>query len=300
MPVTPVKLSRNRKAFDAARRRWSSHPSVLVEGDSWFQYDAFIPANPTSSNLFLGTCEYFTCIALLLSHIGDTMTEMVGPYVEFQEPQPSVQMDPKGDKNLRAIRGYLARHHPFDLFFFSGGGNDIVDNLAKLICPYRPGMSAADALIASNVSAQMSAIRQGYLRLLAVRDAVSPGTWIVTHQYGIPDLRKGAFRRLGLNFTSEWIKPKFREQGYLAGAQPSQAELRLMTEIIERLMQQFSAVLAEIQQAPGTRKFFVAPTAGVIQLDHWRDEMHLTKAGFRLAAAQIKPKLKELFPSWTA
>jgi hypothetical protein len=300
MPVTPVKLSRNRKAFDAARRRWISHPSVLVEGDSWFQYDAFIPANPTSSNLFLGTCEYFTCIALLLSHVGDTMAEMVGPYVDFQRPQPAVEVDAKGDKNLRAIRRYLARQNPFDLFFFSGGGNDIVDNLAKLLCRYQPGMGAADALIAANVSAQMSAIRQGYLGLLAARDAVSPGTWIITHQYGVPNLRKGAFRRLGLNFTSEWIKPQFRERGYLAGAQPTEAELQLMTEIIQRLMHDFSAVLAELQQAPSTRRFFVAPTAGVIQSDHWRDEMHLTKAGFRLAAAEIKPKLHELFPSWTA
>jgi len=176
-----------------------------------------------------------------------------------------------------------------------------VDNLARLIRPYQPGMGADDALIAAQVSAQMNAIRQGYLRLLATRDAVSPGTWIVTHQYGIPNLTKGPFRRLGMNLTSEWIKPQFRRQGYLAaGGPPTPAELQLMTEIIRRLLLDFSAVLAEIQQAPGTRRFFVAPTSAVIRSEHWRDEMHLTRAGFRLAAGTIKPQLRELFPSWTA
>lgn len=301
MPPPPVKLNRSRQGFNSALRRWHAHPSVLVEGDSWFQYDAYIPANPSSSNLFLGTAQYFTCVGLLVAQVGDTIKDMLGPHVAFAKPGYPVEVSAKGDKNLRRIRGHLHRQEPLDLLFFSGGGNDIVDHLHELIRRHEAGITAQQALVPAKVAALMSAIQQGYLRLIATRDAVSPKTWIITHQYGVPNLLKGPFRRVGINWTSEWIKPQFLKQGYLArGQRSTPAQLELMTGIIRLLLAQFSSVLAQIQQLPGTRNFYVGATSGVLTPEHWRDEMHLTKDGFRVAAQEFRPHLKQLFPSWTA
>jgi len=69
-----------------------------------------------------------------------------------------------------------------------------------------------------------------------------------------------------------------------------------MTDVVERLMQSFGAMLAELQSDPRVHRFFVGPTRSVLTLEHWRDEMHLTDAGFRLAARQLQGKLRELFP----
>jgi hypothetical protein len=134
-----------------------------------------------------------------------------------------------------------------------------------------------------------------------LRDRVSPHSWVFTHRYGVPNLRMGGFRRLGMNLTQDWIKPQFRRRGYLApGGTPTAAQLALMSEIIEYLMDRFGDMLMDLQMQPATRRFHVASTPGVLNESHWRDEMHLTDAGFRIAARTMQPKLRELFPIWTA
>jgi hypothetical protein len=226
---------------------------------------------------------------------------MLGPTPDFSTPSPSVGTDPRGEDNLRKLADYLRPQNGFDVLFFSGGGNDVVDNLAKMLRPFAPGVTAQNALLPERVGAQMEALRRGYLWLLWIRDRVSPHTWVVTHQYGIPNLLKGGFRRLGVNIGKSWIKPQFHARGYLVDpAVPTPAELQLMTDIVEQLMQRFGAMLQSIQSDASTRRFYVAPTRTVLASEHWRDEMHLTDAGFRLAARQMHGKLNELFPSWTA
>jgi hypothetical protein len=299
--VPPVKLNRNPERFQAAIRKWHAHPRVIVEGDSWFQYDAVIAINPTPANLFLATCDYFNCVALVLSQVGDTVAHMLGPYPEFDKSPPSIATHALGERNLAKIAEHLRPQNGINVLFFSGGGNDVVDNLANMLRPFTPSSSARDALIEERVEAQIAALRYGYRRLLAVRDRVSPHTWVFTHRYGIPNIEMGGFRRLGMNLTQDWIKPQFRRRGYLppSGA-PSSDQLALMTEIIEHLMGRFGDMLTDLQMEATTRRFYVASTPGVLKRDHWRDEMHLTDAGFRVAARTMQPKLRELFPTWTA
>jgi hypothetical protein len=298
--LPPIKLNRNPAGFQSAIRKWHAHPRVLVEGDSWFQYDAVIAINPTPANLFLSTCDYFDCVALVLSQVGDTVARMLGPYPEFDKPTMPIATHSLGQRNLAKIAEYLSPQNRIDVLFFSGGGNDVVDNLAQMLEPFAPNLSARDALLEDRVEAQIEALRQGYRRLLDVRDRVSPHTWVFSHCYGIPNLKMGGFRRLGMNLTRDWIKPQFRRRGYLpeSGA-PNPEQLALMSEIVGHLMGRFGSMLASLQASPTTRRFFVAATPGVLTPDHWRDEMHLTDAGFRLAARTMQPKLHELFPTWT-
>jgi hypothetical protein len=299
--VPPVKLNRNPARFQDAIRKWHAHPRVLVEGDSWFQYDAVIAINPTPANLFLATCDYFDCVALLLSQVGDTVAHMLGPYPEFDKPTLSIATHALGQRNLAKIAECMKPQNGIHVLFFSGGGNDVVDNLANMLRPFEPNASARDALIEERVDAQIEALRQGYRRLLALRDRVSPHTWVFTHRYGVPNVRMGGFRRLGMNLTKDWIKPQFRSRGYLAATgAPTSDQIALMTEIIGRLMGRFGDMLTDLQKEPGTRRFYVASTPSVLDQGHWRDEMHLTDAGFRVAARTMHPKLRELFPTWTA
>lgn len=296
MPPPPVRLNRHFKGFRAAVRKWHAHPRVLVEGDSWVKYDS-VPFNPTPANLFLGTCEYFQCVSLSLTESGDTVSNMLGPFVDFSKNDLPIETNPRGQSNLGKLADYLKPESGFDLLFFSGGGNDVVDNLANMLRPFERNLAAQDALIEERVRAQMEALRRGYRWLLGVRDRISPRTRVVTHQYGVPNLRKGGFKRLGINLTKDWIKPQFRERGYLAASgTPSDAEIALMTDVVERLMQSFGTMLAELQSDPRVHKFYVGPTRSVLAPEHWRDEMHLTDAGFRLAARQLQGKLRELFP----
>ena len=297
----PVLLNRNPLGFQAAIRKWHAHPRALVEGDSWFQYDAVIAVNPTPANLFLSTCEYFRCVSLSLAQVGDTVSHMLGPTPAFGKPGMPIETDPGGARNLGRLADYLKPENRIDVLFFSGGGNDVVDNLANLIRPFEANIAAKDALIEERVDVQMEALRRGYRRLLDVRDRVSPHTWLMTHQYGVPNLHKGGFRRLGMTLTKDWIKPEFRRQGYIApSGPPTEPQLALMTDIIERLMRRFSDMLAGLQAEPQTRRLFVGETRGVIDPSHWRDEMHLTDAGFRRAAQALRPALRELYPVWTS
>ena len=297
----PVLLNRHPEGFQAAIRKWHAHPRALVEGDSWFQYDAVFAINPTPANLFLSTCEYFRCVSLSMSQVGDTVARMLGPSPALEKPGMPIELTPEGARNLSRIADHLKPVNRIDVLFFSGGGNDVVDNLAHLIRPYEANLSAKDALLEDRVEVQMEALRRGYQRLLEVRDRVSPHTALVTHQYGVPNLRKGGFRRLGLNLTKDWIKPQFRRQEYLApSGPPTEQQLALMTEIVELLMRRFSDMLEQLRADPHNRKFFVAPTRGVLEPSHWRDEMHLTDAGFRCAAKTLRPALHDLFPLWTA
>ena len=189
----PVLLNRNPLGFRAAIRKWHAHPRALVEGDSWFQYDAVIAVNPTPANLFLSTCEYFRCVSLSLAQVGDTVSHMLGPTPAFGKPGMPIEDDPSGARNLGRIADYLKPENRIDVLFFSGGGNDVVDNLANLIRPFEANITAKDALIEERVDVQMEALRRGYRRLLDVRDRVSPHTWLMTHQYGVPNLHKGGF-----------------------------------------------------------------------------------------------------------
>ena len=228
-------FNRDDRGFEAACRQWPGRRKVLVEGDSWFQYDFAFAMGGT--NLYKEVINLHPMVSLAMSKNGDTALNMLS------------------EKNLDRVKEKLTKHS-FDYLFLSAGGNDIVNNLHQL----------------SNQGALMEEIRDRYLRLCEIRDWVSPKTKIITHNYGYPNLERGAFKRLGgLVTVGPWIVPKLKAQGI--------EDLWVMDRIIVGLMDRFSKMLSTLDG-----KIFVADTASVVKKDHWRDEMHLTKEGFEVAA----------------
>lgn len=261
MKTRPRMANRHPRDFDRAVKAWPLHPRALVEGDSWMRYDSLFPLSlfGGSSNLFKSVNELRPMVSLSMSSNGDTLQSMLS------------------DEGLSSIRSNLIRG-PFTYLFFSGGGNDIVNALQGLVFDHDQFMSApANAVKTYVVESMLRMMHERLEALIDTKDAVSPGTRIIVHNYGRPNLRKGGFRRLGVTWAGPWIRPKLESKGYSIG---------WASEIMSDLMWRYDRMLKSLWPA-----IEIADTASVVYANHWRDEMHLTPEGYDAAARAYLPLL---------
>ena len=262
MLTPPVLANRHPVRFRQAVRAWPYRQRVLIVGDSWMRYDSLFPLSlfGRSSNLAKEVLKLHPVVSLSMSSNGDTLSSMLS------------------DEGLARI-GNALRLEPFTYVFFSGGGNDIVNQLQALVFTYEPGMQHARHCVKSLYVE--SALRVMAERLTALVDlvaSVSPGTRIVLHNYGTPNLRAGGFRRLGVTWAGPWILPKLKAMGYSLG---------WAHDIIQDIMWRYNRMLESVWPA-----IEIADTASLIQPHHWRDEMHLTPEGYAVAARAYLPILQ--------
>lgn len=254
MKTRPRMANRHPRDFERAVKAWPLHPRALVEGDSWMRYDSLFPLSLLggSSNLFKSVTALRPMVSLSMSSNGDTLQSMLS------------------DEGLSRIRENLMRG-PFTYLFFSGGGNDIVNALQGLVFEHDQFMSApANAVKTYVVESTLYAMKTRLESLIDTKDAVSPGTRIIVHNYGTPNLLKGGFRRLGVTWAGPWIAPKLRAKGHPIG---------WAHEIIRDLMWRYDRMLRSLWPA-----IEIADTASLVKPHHWRDEMHLTPEGYDAAA----------------
>lgn len=267
--VRPRLANRHPKAFAQAVRQWPLRARALVVGDSWFRYDKLAPlsllGNLTggTGNLFHALQRHLQFVSLSMSGNGNTLHDMLS------------------DKGLRKIRDTLTKSGPFTYLFFSGGGNDVVNHLAGYVNPKGHEIGPLRTYV---LESALYSMRLRLQALCELRDLYHPGTQILVHNYGAPSLSTGGFRRFGIEFAGPWIMPKLEAKGY---------DIEESEQILAAIMHRFNRMLHQVDGYMS-----VVDTASELRPEYWRDEMHLTPAGYTAAAAAYLPHLQRSDARW--
>lgn len=238
---------------------------ILAEGDSWFDYPAFLKGG------LVPRIERRLGLPILsLAKAGDEVRYMMGV----------------------ADRKLLAQHlhdgspagGAWDLLLFSGGGNDIVDNpMALWVREFAAGRPAAELLNRPRFDAALAMVRAGYEDLIALRDRHSPGTHLLFHGYdfAIPDGR-------GICHMGPWLKPSFDLRGF-----PDRASafgvVRVMLSAFAAMLETLTAASPRVSVVRGQGTLEPVPGS-------WHNELHPSKEGFDRHAELFLAEIRRLFP----
>lgn len=262
-PATPAAAPPGRRR---APKAGGAPLQILAEGDSWFDYPV-----PFFGGGVIPRLESRLGVPILnLAKAGDEVRHMMGV----------------AERKLLAqqLRNGCPAGGLWDVLLFSGGGNDIVDNpMALWIRDHDPAATPVQQIHRARFDAALSMVRAGYEDLIAMRNALSPGTQLVFHAYdhAIPDGR-------GICHLGPWLKPTFDLRGF-----PSQA---VAFEVVKVMLQEFAAML----------KALAAAHAGVTVIDaqgtlapvraSWHNELHPSRKGFEAFADRFHAELLRMFP----
>lgn len=238
---------------------------ILAEGDSWFDYPVPLFGGGVISHL-----EHRVGLPILnLAKAGDEVRYMMG--VEERKILTKHLQD-----GCPAGGGW-------DVLLFSGGGNDIVANpMALWIKDFDPRLSPRDQIHTARFEAALALVRAGYEDLIALRDQLSPDTWLVFHGYdfAIPDGR-------GICHLGPWLKPTFDLRGF--------PDRDRAFAVVKVMLQQFAAMLAALESHPKV-SFINAQGTLVPEPASWHNELHPSRAGFKRFSEIFHERLKTLFP----
>lgn len=245
-------------------------PFFMTEGDSWFSL-------PVHYNIvdFLEQ-EYRDGIFLRFEKSGDILQNFLHP-----------------DNNGRLL-GYIKQFRP-DAVLLSGGGNDLVDELALISASGRQNISVDECIDLLNQNNFFERMRRLYQDFAETVGALDPAVKIIAHGYDYP---VSLGKELGLTVENiglaavlvrsigSWISPQIEQ------ALP---QIEDQKRFVRRLIDQFeSDVLSQIH----TDNFFYADLRGTLQGDQdWNDEMHPTEDGFRRLAERFRLKIDTVLTS---
>ena len=240
---------------------------ILAEGDSWFDYPAFI-----GGGIIPRLAGRLGVPILNLAKAGDEVRYMLGVEERLVLADQLSGGSPAGG--------------PWDVVLFSGGGNDIVGNpMALWVKDFNPAIPPASNINQPRFDAALALVRAGYEDLITLRDQLSPQTHLVFQGYDfpIPDGR-------GICFLGPWLKPTFdlRKFPTLAAGEA----------VIKAMLQQFAAMLTSLA---GPKVTFINTQGTLLQQTaSWHNELHPARAGFEKFADLFQQKLKVLFPDRVA
>lgn len=259
------------KAAAAAPKAGSFNPlQIFAEGDSWFDYPAFIFKGGIIPRL-----ERRLGVPILnLAKAGDEVRYMLGVEERALIVEQLTNGCPAGG--------------PWDVMLFSGGGNDIVDNpMALWIKDFKQGASPASLIHQPRFNAALALVRAGYEDLITLRNDLSPNTHLVFQGYdfAIPDGR-------GICGLGPWLLPTFKLRGFPLNGTVAQA-------VVKAMLQQFAGVLTTLATQ---KKVTFINGQGTLKphTSSWHNELHPSSAGFDQFADLFQSELKKIFPNRVA
>jgi hypothetical protein len=263
----PSGAGRRRAPGAAAPKAAPAQPlQIFAEGDSWFDYPI-----PLFGGGIIPRLQARLGVPILnLAKAGDEVRFMLG--VEERRILAS------------QLTAGCPAGGPWDALLFSGGGNDIVANpMALWVKEFDPAVAPKNLINQPRFNAALELVRAGYEDLIALRDALSPGTQLLFHGYdfALPDGR-------GVCFMGPWLKPTFDLHKFPAGS-PARFE------VVKAMLTQFAQLLRSLER-PNSVTF--VNTQGTLTpiASSWHNELHPSKEGFNKFAALFHAKLKALFP----
>ena len=264
MPITS-----DSRDFDHLVARANNPIKILAEGDSWFAYPRQFFAFGKAANIVQVLGKKKRYIIYSTASSGDEALTMMSGEQKFSLT-----------KRLK--------HTSFDLILFSGGGNDIVGkyDFDFFIKPRDTSPNLSECIDYHRLDNKISQIRSVYIELLERIQEYScnKGAKIVTHtyDYGVPD-DKG-FELFDLfPIGDSWLYPFLVQKGF-----DDQDERR---EIVRIMLSRFRDTMVQLEQQYAGR-LFVADTQGLLQDNHWRNEIHPTPSGFKIVTKKVEEKMR--------
>ncbi len=235
--------------------------TILAEGDSWFRYiigraiPFYLDRDPRNQ-------------ILNLAAPGDELRDMLS--------------DEQRRRLARELRRGPSRNRKYDLFLFSGGGNDLLGEgrFYRWLNDYAPGMTARQALNKRAVNAVMDYLEAGYREVFAIRDQHSPATLIYLHSYDYAQPNGE-----GVCGRGPWIQPHLVARGFPA---------RLHAPIVVELLRVFRRKLRRLVRE--TERCELIQTQGTLCADDWANEIHPKNRGFKALANRFSDKIAADFP----
>ena len=223
-------------------------PSVMADGDSWFDYPEIL----LTGGGVINHLEDISGVEILnTAHYGDSVQELLG--VEKRQRIEALLKDPG-----------------FDILLFSGGGNDIAGDQFCLWLNPNTGGGAASAVDAGRLAEILDVVEDGYRDLIDIRDRCAPVCWIVTHAYDFPQPSDKGVCGLG-----PWLKPSLDYRGWEKAADQFAITKVVLSAFNDRL------VALEAEQANAGKNFLHVRTQGTLNpRTDWANEIHPNATGF--------------------
>jgi hypothetical protein len=281
--IQPLQLGSGEGPYILHDEQFAWH--ILAEGDSWFTIAA-IP----SSNLLLELRLAKSAQVFNLAYPGDTIKHMTAIA--------------RNDDLLR----YLAKRnfaYQWDALLLSGGGNDLIDNVASLVRAQAPAASDPSQpesyVDLTLLNALLASIQDGYASIVALRDSadsLSRNAPVVVHTYAYPTPRNAPATFLVAPVRGPWFYPVLKDSGLSAAMQMGIADV-----VIDRL----AAALRELDSNSGHAKalpaFHVVDTRNALQRaafgatgnsGDWLNEIHPNHDGYRKLAGVLAGALNSV------
>ncbi len=261
--------------------RTFDRPSIVAEGDSWFEYPRTWKQKPGNIIDHIQKWTKGKANLLRLGANGDEATAILST--------------PQRHRLTKLLRDTAESGRPVDLLLFSAGGNDVVGDLdlERFVLPYRAGVPVEKLFRKARVDQKVRQIELAYRELLAIRNHFSADTIIVTHTYDRIIPSDIGVRVLGKNILGPWIKPALDDAGFPPGPKQRAAARYLLEKL--RAMQ-----LGLVTSAEARGRFLVADTHGLVPQNQWRNEIHPTPKGFKIVASKVYDQMRAAVPALPA
>ncbi len=241
----------------------------LAEGDSWFSYNAM----PASANLLQQIHLPVSAIVLTLAQPGDTIRHMA-----------AIAQNPLLARYL-ANRNFASN---WDAILLSGGGNDLIDAVGRIIVA-GAGTTPQAWIDAAALAETLDTIVNGYAAVVATRDApgsASAGKPIVVHTYDYPTPNNAPAAFMGMPAAGPWFWRRFED---LRLADPALRAV-ITDHVLDRLAESLLGLASRFPhfQVVNTRRTLVRAAPGATgNSNDWLNEIHPNSGGYRKIADRI-------------
>lgn len=259
-PPTPAQLfdllrdwKEREKPTATAFEKAAAGPKWLAEGDSWFRLGCF--SYPPSGMDIAGKTQAILNLALP----GDILTKMIARK-DYRAPLCAGTLSP---------------------FFFSGGGNDVLDRLDKHIRRRKPGQNDPDHYIKPSFDGELDRVMELYGELLDDKRQFAGNTLpLIVHGYGNAIPKK----------NGKYLGKPLQELGF-----DPVAETALCKAIVAGMIDRFNKRLEEFARPADVAYIDLRPVL-VAKEDWHTDEIHPSLKGATKIAARLKAEAVRFIP----
>jgi lysophospholipase L1-like esterase len=244
---------------------------ILCEGDSWFSMGA-IPAN----NLLFELRFTRRTVLCNLAKPGDTICNM-----------SSISRNPLLSQSMDEVK--------WDAILLSGGGNDLIERVGKIIRPPAAGAGGSlnDYVNTVELTTFEKAVREGFQEIIQQRNSSKKNaqTPIILHTYDYPTPRDAPSKFLGMfSVSGPWLYPAMH-------AVPNGLWLPLSDYLFDRL----SKVLINLH-SPSNNVYVIANTHHTLvraacvtgTSNDWENEIHPTRDGYAKLSQVVSPEIEHV------
>ncbi|MCC7053853.1 MAG: SGNH/GDSL hydrolase family protein [Gemmatimonadaceae bacterium] len=248
--------------------------TLMAEGDSWFDY-------PMHDVLSMLEDDYGYNVESV-AHRGDRIEDMA--YSGGQ-----------AEAFARRLEKLLRANEVPRAILLSGGGNDIAGDQFSLLLNHAasPLPATNDDIVRGVIDVRM---RDAYAHMISGLTTITKGYLdvplpIVVHGYAHPVPDGRGFMGGWSLLPGPWLRPGFVSKGHV--------DQSLNTKVTATLIDRFNNMMETLVSLPAFNHVHFVDLRTELRNDggyreHWANELHPTKAGFKLVTAKLAARVASL------